>query len=278
MMSAPFIPWLTRWSLTPDGEPLCTHSSDLLPVLWHGPEGEQAAMLKLARSEEERRGAGLMRFWQGDGAARVLALSEDGAALLLERLSGPRSLTALVHAGEDDEATRILCAAAAKLHRPRPGPLPPLLPLSDWFRALFAGEGQDARLRFPATVARDLLASPQDVGPLHGDLHHANVLDGGSPEQGGRGWLAIDPKGLHGERGYDHANLLCNPDLTTALRPGRLERQLAVTAQAARLDPARLARWLVAYTGLSAAWWLEGGEEEAAAQVLALSERAQGLL
>ena len=113
MMSAPFTPWLTRWSLTPDGEPLRTHSSDLLPVRWNGQGADQAAMLKLARSEEERRGAGLMRFWQGDGAARVLAVSGDGAAPLLERVSvsGPRSLTALVHAGHD-EATRLLCAAA----------------------------------------------------------------------------------------------------------------------------------------------------------------------
>jgi len=88
---------------------------------------------------------------------------------------------------------------------------------------------------------------------------------------------AIDPKGLHGERGYDHANLLCNPDPATALRPGRLERQLAVAAHAARLDPARLARWVMAYTGLSAAWWLEDGREAEAAQMLALGERARRL-
>lgn len=31
---------------------------------------------------------------------------------------------------------------------------------------------------------------------LHGDLHHGNVLDFGAS-----GWLAIDPKGLKGERG-----------------------------------------------------------------------------
>lgn len=273
-MPSPFDPWLARWSLTPDGAARRTHSSDLLPVRWLGESGQrQAAMLKLARSDEERRGAGLMAFWQGDGAARVLAVSEDGAALLLERVSGLRSLTALVHAGHDDEATRLLCAVAARLHRPRSGTLPPLLPLSDWFRALFDGEEKDARLRESAAVARDLLASPQEVGPLHGDLHHANVLDGGE-----RGWLAIDPKGLYGERGFDFANLLCNPDPATALHPGRLERQLAVTAQAARLDPARLTRWVVAYAGLSAAWWLEGGAQAAAAPVLALSERARRLL
>ncbi|MGX9687794.1 aminoglycoside phosphotransferase family protein [Deinococcus wulumuqiensis] len=137
-MPSPFDPWLARWSLTPDGAARRTHSSDLLPVRWLGESGQrQAAMLKLARSDEERRGAGLMAFWQGDGAARVLAVSKDGAALLLERVSGPRSLTALVHAGHDDEATRLLCAVAARLHRPRSGTLPPLLPLSDTDSASF---------------------------------------------------------------------------------------------------------------------------------------------
>jgi streptomycin 6-kinase len=39
-----------------------------------------------------------------------------------------------------------------------------------------------------ATAARDLLAVPQNVAPLHGDIHHGNILDGDE-----RGWLAIDP-------------------------------------------------------------------------------------
>lgn len=261
-------PWLTRWPLQPDGDPLHTHSSDLWPVRWRG----QAAMLKLARSEEERRGAALMTYWRGEGAARVLAVSEDGAALLLERLSGPRSLTALVQAGQDDEASRILCAAVDELHRPRPQPRPALVPLRVWFRALWKGAQTDPRLRPAAALARDLLDDPQDVGVLHGDIHHANVLDAGA-----RGWLAIDPKGLWGERGYDYANILCNPDLSLALSPGRLERQLDVVARAARLDPERLRRWVAAYTGLSAAWWLEDGAAEAAAPVLELHRRVLAL-
>jgi streptomycin 6-kinase len=31
------------------------------------------------------------------------------------------------------------------------------------------------------------------------------------PDFGARGWLAIDPKGLYGERGFDYANIFCNP-------------------------------------------------------------------
>jgi len=53
-----------------------------------------------------------------------------------------------------------------------------------------------------------LLADQHDVGVLHGDIHHGNILDFGP-----RGWLTIDPKGLIGERDFDYANLFCNPDL-----------------------------------------------------------------
>ena len=68
---------------------------------------------------------------------------------------------------------------------------------------------------------------------LHGDLHHDNVLDFGE-----RGWLAIDPKRLLGERGFDFANIFTNPDLAdptrpVATEPGRFGRRLEVIAEAA---------------------------------------------
>ena len=61
---------LARWHLTPDGEPIATRSSDLLPVRRAG----APAMLKIAREAEERWGGLLMRWWGGDGAARVAKL------------------------------------------------------------------------------------------------------------------------------------------------------------------------------------------------------------
>lgn len=84
---------------------------------------------------------------------------------------------------------------------------------------------------------------------LHGDIHHGNVLD-----FGGRGWLAIDPKGLVGERGFDYANIFCNPDAAIATSPHRLMKQLDVVANAAVHDKRRLLQWIAAWAGLSAAW------------------------
>lgn len=246
-----FAACLSRWGLEPDGEPLVTHSSALLPVRRAG----VPMMLKVARQPEERAGARLMVWWDGDGAARVL--EHAGDAVLMERAQGPGSLIELARGGRDDEASRILCGAAARLHAPRGRPPPELVPLDRWFRSLDpAAAAHGGILAASAAAARELLAAPRDVAVLHGDLHHGNVLDFGA-----RGWLAIDPKGLVGERGFDFANLFCNPDLETAAAPGRLARRLEVVVAAAALEPGRLLRWVLAYAGLSAAWSLEDGED-----------------
>jgi streptomycin 6-kinase len=240
---------LARWDLVPDGEPIKTPSSLLLPVRHNG----VPAMLKIAREEEERRGGALMAWWAGDGAAKVLAA--HGEALLLERAAGPRSLTAMVSDGQDDEATRILCDVAARLHAPRAGAPPDLVPLTRWFEALApAARTYGGLLAQADSMAQALLADPRDVVVLHGDIHHGNVLDGGE-----RGWLAIDPKGILGERTFDFVNILRNPDAETALALGRFNRQVEVLAAAASTERQRLVDWTLAFAGLSAAWHLADG-------------------
>ena len=255
-----FDAYLARWGLTPDGEPIATHSSRLLPVRRDG----LPAMLKIAQAAEERRGAEVMVWWDGEGAVRVLA--HEGDALLMERTIGEASLVEMARSGRDDEASRILCAAAARLHGARTHPRPPaLVPLPRWFRDLApAAARHGGVLRLAAATARELLGEPRDVVVLHGDLHHGNVLDAGP-----RGWLAIDPKGLVGERGFDFANIFCNPDLETATAPGRLGWQADVVAAAAGLERGRLLRWVLAYAGLSAAWTLGDGEDATLALTVA---------
>ena len=60
--------YLDRWRLDPDGEPIMTTTSRLLPVRRDG----VPAMLKVATEPEERRGADTMTWWDGNGAAHVL--------------------------------------------------------------------------------------------------------------------------------------------------------------------------------------------------------------
>ncbi|WP_229783565.1 aminoglycoside phosphotransferase family protein [Deinococcus sedimenti] len=237
-----------------------------MPVRWQG----QAAMLKVARSAEEVRGHDLMVWLGGQGTAQVFR--HEGEALL-ERLEPTPSLTDWALSGQDDAATRVLCGAAAGVHAARVPPWPDLPGLPRWFRALEAAQGQGEVFARAWGTAQRLLTDPRDVRPLHGDLHHGNVLH--SPE---RGWLVIDPKGLIGERTFDFANILCNPTLEHALMPGRLDRQSALIARQAGLDRARLLAWVGAYAALSGAWHLEDAQEEQARQSLAVSALAHSLL
>jgi streptomycin 6-kinase len=241
-----FNEYLSRWELTLDGDPVTTRNSGLVPVRQRG----VPAMLKVAIEAEEKVGGGLMIWWGGRGAARVLA--HHGDALLLERATDERTLTDLARTGHDDEASHIICDVVADLHAPRGEEPPKLVPLTQWFQGLapVAATHGGILLRASAT-ARDLLAAPLDTVVLHGDIHHGNILDFGS-----RGWLAIDPKGLLGERGFDYANIFCNPDHSTATAPDVFTRRIDVIASAARFDRKRLLQWILAWAGLSAAWHL----------------------
>ncbi len=251
--------YLARWRLVPDGAPIATPHSRLLPVRLAESAGAPA-MLKIAVAAEEARGARVLAWWQGGGAVRVLA--REGRALLMERADGAASLRAMVSDGRDDEASRVVAGVAARLHARRGRPPAAVVPLRRWFAALEpAAARRGGVLAHAAAAARELLRAPRDCMVLHGDLHHDNVLDGGA----GRGWLAVDPKGLYGERAFDLANVFCNPDVGTATAPGRLARQASVLADAAGVERTRLVRWALAYAGLSAAWSLADGHDPAPA-------------
>lgn len=263
-------PWLERWRLAPDGAPFGTRTGLLLPVRYGG----SPAMLKVITEREERDGARVMAWWAGQGAARVYELA-DGA-VLLERATGQRSLALLAHGGDDVEATAVLCDVAATLHAKDAGDRPAtVVPLERWFGALWRVEpcGDDL-MAVGVRTARDLLAAQRDRVVLHGDLHHGNVLDFGGGE-GGRGWLAIDPKGLYGERAFDFVNLLRNPDDALALAPGRFAAQVATIADLARLEARLLLRWTLAFSCLSAAWAMEDGGDPSFDRAVARLARAE---
>jgi streptomycin 6-kinase len=251
-----FDPYLARWGLTPDGQPIVTRAARLLPVR----RGDEPAMLRITVLEEAKGGEVLLKWWDGRGAARVLA--SEGDALLLERALGTQSLSAFARTGRDDEATRIMVDVIAELHAPRGKPLPDLIPLDTWFEALWpAAATHGGLLARAADAARSLLAAPLGRGALHGDIHHDNILDFGA-----RGWLAIDPNRLVGERGFDYANLFCNPDIggggpPVAVLPERFSGRIQIVSERAGIERSRLAQWVLAYAGLSAAWIIADGDD-----------------
>ncbi|MDK2577642.1 aminoglycoside phosphotransferase family protein [Citrobacter portucalensis] len=271
-----FNTWLNRWGLTPDGEPFETHTSQLLPVVVV--KNGQKAILKITDDDSERIGCELMVWWNGNGAAKVLAHAVG--AILLERATGTGSLADMSWTGNDAQACRIICHAASRLHLSRNASTPALTPLHHWFRDLEpAAKKHGGILTRCDSVANVLLSSPHDEVVLHGDLHHGNILDFGT-----RGWLAIDPKGLVGERGFDYANIFTNPDLaeptrSVAILPERFTQRVNIVSEIARIERLRLLMWIVAWCGLSSVWFLQEGDSATVPlriAELAIAELASG--
>ncbi len=228
------------------------------------------AILKISFAPEEMAGARTMQWWDGQGAAKVLAL--DGEALLLERLTGPpRS-----HRDGSQQRPRRRCncrdlrCPGTPSRSARHTTARHACSLEDWFSALGPAAARFGGLyALAAEAAKELFATPEPPVVLHGDMHHGNVLDSE------RGWLVIDPKGLLGDRGYDYANLFCYPwDCDEA--PNRFGRRARIVSALANLALPRLLNWVIAYSGVTAACALIDGKNPARAlQILeiALAER-----
>ena len=238
---------LDAWDLTPEGELVETGSSWLVPVRCEdGAFDTAAGMLKVAKPDsDERPGMALLQWWGGEGAVRVLR--RDGDAILMPR---PDQRPALGNLDDFDDARAfdILVTTTDRLHRQarralgagEGRPLPAgLIPLVDVRRHVFGLPlAQGERLaRWRDFAAGFDLEGPAPL-PLHGDIHHGNLLhdpghnpghnSGHNPGQrdSSGGWVVIDPKGYVGHPGYDFANLFFNP----IDQPGRVA------------DPARMLR------------------------------------
>lgn len=211
--------------------------------------------------EDELRGAHLLAWRDGVGAVRLLDV--DGYRMLLEH-AGHTTLVDCLDADGDRAATKIATAVVQQLHAPSERALPgDLQPLADRFASLFRKaeavlrEGGPSIYPAAADVAERLLANQTQVRPLHGDLHHENIM------HGPRGWLAIDPKGVLGDPGFDVANLFYNPigrdDL--CLDPGRIAFMAETFASVLGRSARHVLDYAFAYGCLSSAWHAEDGNE-----------------
>lgn len=203
---------------------------------------------------DELRGAHYLSWRSGHGAVKLLGF--EGSRMLLE-YAGERHLLDTLRDEGDDTATEIAADVLATLLSASDTPPPAdFQPLRDRFEALFSTAQADRRngrtslYAEAAAVADRLLDNPAELRPLHGDLHHENIL------LGPRGWLAIDPKGVLGDPGFDAANLFYNPlghdDLCRS--PDRIAHMAKVFSRTIGQDEQTVLDHAFAYGCLSAAW------------------------
>jgi len=217
--------------------------------------------LKPRGFEDAASSMAFLAWRRGEGAIRLLG--RDGHRMLLEYV-GERHLVDDLNEHGDRAAAEIAAEVLARLGAPSHHPFPAgLQPLRERFRGLFRkaeterAAGTNSPYAEAAALAERLLADPRDVRPLHGDLHHENIM------HGSRGWLAIDPVGLLGDPGFDAANLFYNPldrnDL--CLDPARIAFMAEMFARTLGQDVPTILDHAIAYGCLSAAWHAEDGND-----------------
>jgi streptomycin 6-kinase len=217
-------------------------------------------VLKVSRHGETMNEIAALQLWAGDGACHLLEVDRTLGALLLEQLQ-PGTMLSTVAEDDDDAATLIAATTLRRLWRPTPADHG-LRSLESWCAAydrnrdaILAGLGS-----FPITLFRradalrhDLLASTTEQTVLHGDLHHFNILRAQRAP-----WLAIDPKGLAGDRHFDICMFLRNP-WPGPIEPEVNRRRLDILCAELDLDRERTKAWCFVHAILDACWDYEEG-------------------
>lgn len=136
------------------------------------------------------------------------------------------------------------------------------MPLDRHFKSLFllaetSGSSELGTLAsWAARIARGLLSEQLGQRPLHGDLHHENLVQDASGE-----WRAIDPQGLYGDPVYDVANVFGNPQGNERLVLDRLRIMRLTERFAAHFGCSgrKVLSYAAVHAMLSVAWMLEDG-------------------
>jgi streptomycin 6-kinase len=254
--------YLERWKLRLDGAPMHGMASVVLPVV--RTDGT-AAVLKLQPFTDENLGEALgLRTWGPEYVVEVLEDDPATATILLERLE-PRSLNDVP---DHTEATQILAELLAQLCVV-PGP-PGLRRLDDIVAGMLddvprlitrlVDPIQQDLVRRYAAQAAELVQEPGDR-LLHWDLHYDNVMAAQR-----RPWLAIDPKPLTGDPGFDVLPVLGNrwDDLVaTGDLPQAIRRRFDLMVDVVGLDRERTVGWTMVRILQNTLWDLDGEGDDA---------------
>ncbi|MFI6370879.1 aminoglycoside phosphotransferase family protein [Streptomyces sp. NPDC050546] len=242
--------FLDHWDLAPDGPPMHGVSALVLPVLRRA--DDTPAVLKLQILDEESEGEPVaLRAWNGDGAVRLLDHDEPTGTMLLERLDETRMLS---HVPDTHQAVVTIAELLAHLTA---FPAPPgLRCLGDIARAMLdqtpwaLGRIPDPESRRLvadcAAAVREVVDEPGDR-LLHWDLHFDNVLASDRAP-----WLAIDPKPLAGDPGFE-----LWPALDNRYDPGDVLWRFDAMTDILALDRPRARAWTLGRLLQNALWDIE---------------------
>ncbi|HAT3977600.1 TPA: fructosamine kinase family protein [Legionella pneumophila] len=248
----------------------------VLPVL--GSKGEEWVLKVSVPHDEFSREIDALKHFNGRSSARLIAANPEEGWMLIERLLPG---TRLVDILNEQQAIPIAVSVTQRLWAPVTEPQL-FTPLEEWLRSLKQLNTEASlqqlvskKLRdFVTSRAKELLSNQGEPVLLHGDLHHYNILQHQSE------WLAIDPKGIIGEREFEIGAFLRNPFCVVEdlLETQELARNLDWVIDLTSFNRERVLSWCIVQAILCVCWYVEDAMLEKARQLTAYAERLYSLI
>lgn len=244
--------FVEKWGLRIDGPAMHGVAALVVPVVRRA--DELPAVVKFQVLDDETEGEPVaLRVWGGDGAVRLLDHDAATGTMLLERLDAGRMLSvvedsrqavlviaellARLTAGPAPEGMRRLGDIAGRMLADVPGALPKI---ADPVRRGIVADC--------AAALREVVDEPGDR-LLHWDLHFENVLAGDREP-----WVAIDPKPLAGDPGFD-----LWPALDNRFEPDEVVWRFEAMTAALGLERERARGWTLGRVLQNALWDVADG-------------------
>lgn len=255
---------MERWQLVSDGAPMCGAIALVVPVV--RADGSPAVLKLLPVDDETVGEPDALRAWNGDGAVRLLDHDPASGSMLLERLDADRALSTV---DDDIAALQILSELLARLSAvAAPAGMrqlsdigADLLDRTPHALKLVPDPLQHRLIQACASALEEVLPEPGDR-LLHWDLHYDNVLAPLSADQR-EPWLAIDPKPLAGDPGFELLAALHNrwdDVLATGDVPRAIRRRFDLMTDILGLDRTRATSWTLARILQNALWDVENDD------------------
>ncbi len=248
----------------------------VLPVL--GSKGEEWVLKVSVPHDEFSREIHALKHFNGRGSARLIDASPEEGWMLIERLSPG---TRLVDVLDEQETIPTAVGVMQRLWAPVTE-LKHFIGLEAWLLSLEKLNTQASLQQLVGKPVRDfvigrakeLLSSQGEQVLLHGDLHHYNILQHRSE------WLAIDPKGIIGEREFEIGAFLRNPFcvVENPLETKELARNLDWVIDLTAFNRERVLSWCIIQAILCVCWYVEDKMPEKACQLGAYAERLYSLV
>jgi streptomycin 6-kinase len=248
-----------EWGLRRDGAVMYGVCALVLPVVREA-DGRRA-VLKLQAVDEETAGEPVaLGVWSAAGAGAVGLLDHDAGsgAMLLERLDERRPLSAVagvrVAVGVVGELLARLTSVPAPEGMRGLGDMATRMLDSVPGAVETSVDASERRLLEDCAAAvREVVGEPGDR-LLHWDLHYDNVLAGRAEDGRADEWVALDPKPLAGDPGFE-----LFPALVNRFDAAGVRWRFDLLTEALGLDRERARAWTLGRVLQNGLWGIRGG-------------------